>query len=150
MYTWYSLYMHEYIDFDTSLCSQWSRQQVSKISEGLALLPVLITSKKPANSTLLSSMSKTKSIPLGCERLQLLGFVFCETDADLVKKCKEWSRWKVFKVKPNSTLLLHIKQWAAEVQTHDRRPWKMCVPVKEIQTLYKQTISVWKFFTDPL
>ena len=26
----------------------------------------------------------------------------------------------------------------------------MCVPVKEIQTLYKQTISVWKFFTDPL
>ena len=60
-------------------------QQMSKISEGLALLPVLITSKKPANSTLLSSISKAESVPLGCERLQLRGFVFCETDADLVK-----------------------------------------------------------------
>ena len=60
-------------------------QQMAKISEGLALLPVLITSKKPANSTLLSSMSKAESVPLGCERLQLRGFVFCETDADLVK-----------------------------------------------------------------
>ena len=60
-------------------------QQMSKISEGLALLPVLITSKKPANSTLLSSMSKAESVPLGCERLQLRSFVFCETDADLVK-----------------------------------------------------------------
>ena len=92
MYTLYSLYMHEYIDFDTSLCSQWSRRQMSKISEVLALLPVLITSKKPANSTLLSSMSKTKSVPLGCERLQLLGFVFCETDADLVKNDQD-ERW---------------------------------------------------------